>query len=400
MRKKKFIMICLLLFWGIMANHAFAGTAKVFIFKSKLSAANLSNPSVFVFSSGTDQSGSGNALVVNQNYTVDPNAKYQGNDEAILVDVDNCPGNNISILLKTGTRYAIIGASAPDIPGPDQTPDVVSYKLGKPTPPIVADNGINAGFETAQVAWTLDPDYQYSAVYFMLSKASTLLNPINDSKNQPQTNVNGKSPYAFGEYVDARKLDTGTTYYIGLWGTVAGVITPSDYSTNADSQKAGINVLTFITKAGGSLSLDPGTITLRNGINFISMPFNRKGTEIQWYAYEEKLGKLVPVNFKPAPNANKIEIPRDIVDAINEVCKQYAGGAKVISTFGRWVEDGQPGQTSDKGVLFQNKDPNVLVKGAWANIGELKAENGYQVYISGLTQNATLKIFDKLQGGQ
>ncbi len=154
---------------------------------------------------------------------------------------------------------------------------------------------------------------------------------------------------------------------------------------------------------GGVAQIDPGTITLSNGINFISMPFNRKadGT-IEWFAYDGAAPNP-PINVN---GTNKIETPRDLIKIINEFAKPNANGQNVVSTFGRWVQEGQG--SSDKGKLIPDaggiiknidaiandaNDPNgVLDKPAL-----LRSEEGYQVYISGLTVDTIeFKIYPNL----
>lgn len=135
---------------------------------------------------------------------------------------------------------------------------------------------------------------------------------------------------------------------------------------------------TSVAPAGGTLDL--GTITLRNGINFISMPFNRKEGQIEWYAYDGTgLPPYPPINFKNGQN--KIETPRDLILAINELAKQYSNGLNVVSTFGRW-------QNQDAGVLVPEKNLAKVVDPAQNQKLDdnalIIAEEGYQVYISGL----------------
>jgi hypothetical protein len=128
------------------------------------------------------------------------------------------------------------------------------------------------------------------------------------------------------------------------------------------------------------------------------MPFNRKGTEIGWYAYDATPPKQKPfpaVDFKAGPDSNKIETPRDLIKAINKLSEMEGKPNIIASTFGRW-------QTKDEGVLIPQKAiDNVPVNAQTIdNKDLLRSEEGYQVYIGELGQNEiVLKIFSEPQVG-
>jgi len=333
------ILILLMFIWMVIGYPAFAGTAKVFLYKSYITAANFGgDPAIDVFSSSTDQSGSGTALTLNTNYTIDTNAMYQGTEPSIAIDISNCPADAAYILLKGTDRYAIVGASTPAIPGADQTPGITSYLLGKPDAPIVADNGIVAGFETAQVTWTTNPNYNYNAVYFKLSKSPDLSNPI-QTKSQDYNSVS--PPYAFGEYVDGRKLDSGATYFIGLWATVAGV-PASDYSKNAGSTAAGVNVLVFKTKSGGAGGAADVTYYLSKeanstGINTISIPFIVNDVVNSSVSLETQPNVYVPLGAETSGSYTV----QDLISTINLKAGGGATPVPVVTVFGWWDEANQ-----------------------------------------------------------
>jgi len=173
-------------------------------------------------------------------------------------------------------------------------------------------------------------------------------------------------------------LEPDTDYTVKVWG--------NNYF--AEGPKA---ETTFHTVAGGTVSLDPGIITLRNGINFISMPFMRNVDDgVEWYAYDMNDDAIL--FDKNGQQTNKVENIRDLINAINA-----RATVNVVSTVGRWVEDGQGGPTSDKGVLLEDKNIGNPIKGA-AHLNDiLSAEEGYQVYVDGLAGD--LQDDDDIEAG-
>ncbi len=277
----------------------------------------------------------------------------------------------------------------------------LNYIAAAPEPPVITNveapgslvvDPASVGYDAAKISWSLNTaNYEISGVQLSYGEDAA----ATDKGSVAGLSTGSSGNYTFGELLGGMKLEPNKTYYIKMRAK-------NQWKNPLDQTEWGSwsQIYTMNTKSlpEGVLQIDPGTITLRNGINFISMPFNRKDDgSVEWYAYDGATGNAI----NAINGTNKLTTPQELVTVINALSVMNQNPAQIISTFGRWVEDGQPGQTSDKGVLFENKNPNQIAKGSWQNVGELKAERGYQVYISGLGANDTLqlKIYSAPQEG-
>lgn len=346
---------------------AYAGTAKVFLFTNLITLANLGDNNsvqISVFSSGTDQTGNGTPLDPKA-YTINRNASYQGNTPSVLIDIGDCPASTAYILLKDqpATRYAIIPASTPDIPGSDQTPSITSYLLGSPKDP--KNLAVVAGYESAQATWSLDTiNYQISGVDVQVATDNAFQNLINDESGNATTAApNAWAPsstsFVINQYVDGRTLTAGSTYYFQVRAKVAGV-NPSAWVPITVPMKSGSSAPQFLS------------YVFKPGINFFSMPFGFDSNS-RWYSFDGN-GNALQYSDSLGNNTNYIVKAYDLIKAINTMA-----GQKVVSTFGDWDESKQ----QDGGILLDknndpDKDPAMTTL-----IGKVLTQGrGYQVYVT------------------
>jgi hypothetical protein len=309
-------------------------------------------------------------------------------------EFQNLPSAGMTVLFEkaggTSGLYAIAGTNGLGANQPvDSTIDSVTYYYkGKPAPPIVADSGgIVSGFETAKLKYTLDTNYQYNAVYFRLAGTvnnqvlSDVISGINKSSGQPEDTTDIASSYPFGEYVDGRKLTPGTTYYIGLWGTVAGVADSSDYSTNGNSGTTG--VLVFTTKQGGG----PGTpgVYHWNFIKTTDLGIN----QFQFYMDPES---TTPISYMFNSNLTELtdKTVAGLVKAINSVA-----GSDIIKTIGWWNQLTGDGKQKMDGYTITDYDadhnPTMVPSNGIVANEPLVKNRTYQVSVSANLADFTIQ---------
>ncbi len=161
-------------FWGVVVLSCLllgsvvqAYSGKVFIYHSAISDANLGGVDsldISVYASRPHQNGGPTPLTAGTHYALEKNGKYQGQTDAIAIDVLSSTGSTAYVLLKGSERYSIAAGSLGDPVGPDQIiSSLNSYRLGKPEAPEIGDP-INTGYETASAALTYSADYEYSGI--------------------------------------------------------------------------------------------------------------------------------------------------------------------------------------------------------------------------------------------
>lgn len=361
--RKKITSAVIMLLLVLVGSQAHAGLANVFLYHSRISAANLGDKDsvqISLYSSPTNQSGSGTPLSVGTHYTIDRNSSYAGTTPAVKIAINNCPAGTAYVLLKDAgsTRYAILSASTPDIPGDDQTPGITSYRAGPPTPPAIG--AINVGYESAKVlSLTYDPDYLYSSVMIQVTPASP---DITTPSGLP-------SSYAMGEYVDGRVLLSGQTYAFRIKGTAAGV----DPALSAWGERS----FTMLSGGGAQsfvLTLESKVAAGGSGLNSFSLPFLPDAAGRWWTFKTDGTPLYVPGT---SPPTNEVKGFASLVTHINA-----AAGGGYISSFGRWRRDLQ--QLEGVMIGYFGTGANQLGSGsaiALNALGNLKAGDGYQVYI-------------------
>jgi len=359
MKKLKFLVFLMGVF--LLCSPALAYSGKIFIYHSAVSNANLgavNSLDISVYASSPYQDGGSNELVLNTDYTLDRNGKYQGTTDSIVIDVLSCSGSRAYVLLKGNGRYAVTSGALGDPVGPDQIiSSLASYLTGDPAAPTITNK--EPGFEVAKIEWTYSSNYNYSGFELEVSTApgagfdaNKLGGVTNVAKSGPPV------PYVIGELIDGRLLEPGQTYYIRLRGKVNGY-TQTFYSPYVEDS--------FTMQSGGAV---PMTINIKRvaasgmGITAFSVP-NASA------AVSDPTRNGVATTATPQTVASAL----DLCNLINNI---WAGPC--VRTFGTWDEDNQ----IEKGVNITYSGGSISSASATElnnAFAALEPGRGYQVYV-------------------
>lgn len=292
-------------------------------------------------------------LDTTSNYSIDTSSDPTYN----TYNIYNTSSDPTYLLLLKGTaNYAIIGASmGTTVPITTPVDSVTFYKTGQPTPPTIGT--IVAGYETAKVPITYDPNYEYSGVSIQVANDSGFTSLLKDAGGNSTTSGGVMGQYLMGELIDGRVLQSGSTYYFGISGSVAGVAA----STVASKS--------FTTKAGGAGGPVTKTWTLSfnvKGVNTISLPFASVTSTI---------------NSKPAGAIGTFTVG----DLIAEINNQIKAGGGQVSVFG-WYDAVNQKQVGFSSLTYDTN--GAIVAASSAPVGgavitaPLTVDTPYQVTVT------------------
>lgn len=361
MTMKKFKFLVFLMGVFLLCSPALAYSGKIFIYHSAVSNASLGSVNdlqITVYASSPYQDGGSNELVLNTDYTLDRNGKYQGTTDSIVIDVLSCSGSRAYVLLKGNGRYAVTSGQLGDPVGPDQViSSLTSYLTGNPAAPTITSK--EPGFEVAKIEWTYSANYNYSGFEFEVSTAPGAGFDANRIGGVTEVAKSGPPvQYVIGELVDGRLLEPGETYYIRLRGKVNG-FAQTFYSSYVEDS--------FTMQSGGAV---PMTINIKRvaasglGINSFSVP-NASA------AVSNGMRNGSMVQYEPSTVTSGL----DLCNLINSIW-----GMPCVRTIGTWDRDNQ----IEKGVKITYSG-NDISAASITNLNNafpsLEPGRGYQVYV-------------------